>query len=211
MVDALDSKSCVLKRRAGSSPASGTISMNFFSKIAVMAISFGAASCSSDVYNTWKSLPISSDTNLDLLEEQVAADPAQWQAVYDFLKGNDLAALSTGRHEIVPGGAFVNVTEYDSKVDGVFEAHKDYIDVQIIVSGEEDIHVGNLEDALDCTMEYNKDKDCVLFASATEFRTLAADPSIWFIFFPSDLHRPGVAKSGVPSHVKKIIVKIPVR
>lgn len=162
-------------------------------------------------YKTWKSLPLSSDTNLELLEKQIAADPAQWQAVYDFLKGNDLAALSAGRHEIVPDGAYANVSEYDSKVEGVFEAHRDYIDVQIVASGEENILVADLEDAEDCTMEYDKAKDCVLYASASNVRTLAANSATWFIFFPSDLHRPGVAKNGIPSHVKKIVVKIPVR
>lgn len=179
-------------------------------KVAVIVIAMCTVSCSSDCLKAWQSLPLNSDTNKALLEEQVAANPQQWKAVYEFLTGNDLAALSLGRHDIVPGGAYANVQEYQTKVDGVFEAHRDYIDVQIVVSGEEEMFVADLGDALDCTMEYDKDRDCVFYASASKIRRLDADPSSWFIFFPSDLHRPGVARNGTPSPVKKIVVKIPV-
>lgn len=178
--------------------------------IAMAVLSLSAMSCASDCLKAWKTLPLHSDTNVTLLEEQIAADPAQWQAVYDFLTGNDLAALPVGRHEIVPGGAFANVQEYETKVDGVFEAHRDFIDVQIVASGEEKIFVADLADAIDCTLEYDKTRDCVLYASASKFRRLDADPSVWFVFFPSDLHRPCVAVDDTPSHVKKIVVKIPV-
>ena len=169
-----------------------------------------ASSCASDCPKAWKALPLNPDTNAALLEEQVAANPAQWQAVYDFLTGNDLAALAVGRHEIVPGGAYANVQEYQTKTEGVFEAHRDFIDVQIVVSGEEVIGVADLADALDCTLEYDKDRDCVLYASASKVRKLDVDSTSWCIFFPSDLHQPGMARDGVPSPVKKVVVKIPV-
>lgn len=182
----------------------------FVTLLVLFVFSVCASSCSSDCSKAWKTLPLHSDTNLALLEEQIAANPAQWQAVYDFLTGNDLAALTVGRHEIVPGGAYANVQEYQTKTEGVFEAHRDNIDIQIVVSGEETIDVADLADALDCTREYDKAKDCVLYASASEFRCLEADSTAWFIFFPSDLHRPGLARNDTPSPVKKIVVKIPV-
>ena len=177
---------------------------------ALFVMSLCTLSCSSDCSKAWKSLPLHADTDAAQLENQIAANPAQWQAVYDFLTGNDLAALAVGRHEIVPDGAYANVQEYQTKTEGVFEAHRDYIDIQIVVSGEEVIDVADLAAALDCTQEYDKARDCVLYASASEFRCLEADSTAWFIFFPSDLHRPGMARNGEPSPVKKIVVKIPV-
>ena len=176
----------------------------------VLTVSVMADSCSSDCLKAWKTLPLHPDTNLSQLEEQVTAHPALWQAVYDFLTGNDLAALPLGRHEITPEGAYANVQEYQTKPEGLFEAHRDFIDIQIVVSGEEVIGVADLADARDCMQEYDKDRDCVLFSSASEVRNLAADSTAWFIFFPSDLHRPGIAKDGIPSPVKKVVVKIPV-
>lgn len=180
------------------------------SKFAIFLIAMCTVSCASDCLKEWQSFPLHSDTNQTLLKEQVAANPGQWQAVYDFLKDNDLATLALGRHEIVPGGAYANVQEYQTKLENVFEAHRDYIDVQILVSGEEVIDVADLADALDCTMEYDKERDCVLYASAAKVRSLDADPSAWFVFFPSDLHRPGMAKDATPSPVRKVVAKIPV-
>ena len=122
-------------------------------------------SCSFDCKKAWKEFPINADTDFDLLDSQIAANPEQWKAVYDFIKGNDLASLSLGRHDIVEGGAYANVSEYDTRADIPFEAHRDYIDVQIIVEGEENICVASLSDAIDCTMEYDKGTLSTLFCS----------------------------------------------
>ena len=54
-------------------------------------------------------------------------------------------------------------------------------------------------------------RDCVLYATASKIRSFDADSSAWFVFFPSDLHRPGVARDGVPSPVRKVVVKIPLK
>ena len=159
---------------------------SFIAQLSVILIAMCTVSCASDCLKAWQSLPLHSDTDQAQLKEQIAADPAQWQAVYDFVTGNDLSALSLGRH-------------------------RDYIDVQIVVSGEENISVADLPDALDCTMEYDKGRDCVLYATASKIRSFDADSSAWFVFFPSDLHRPGVARDGVPSPVRKVVVKIPLK
>ena len=182
----------------------------FLTLIAMAVMSACALSCSSDCSKVWKALPLNPDTNAALLEEQIAANPAQWQAVYAFLTGNDLTALPLGRHEIVPGGAYANVQEYQTKLEGGFEVHRDFIDVQIVVSGAETILVADLADALDCTQEYDKERDFALYASASKFRSLDVDSTSWCIFFPTDLHQPGMARDGVPSPVKKVVVKIPV-
>lgn len=179
--------------------------------LSILAMAISSVSCSFDCLEAWRALPLSSDTDFSLLEDQIKKDNNQWTEVYKFLKNNNLNELSLGRHDIVEGGAFAIVSEYDTKSDGAFEAHRDYIDVQIIANGEENISVANLNDGIDCTMEYNKEKDCLFYASASEIRSHDTDGSTWFVFFPSDLHRPGAMKGDVPVHVKKVVVKIPVR
>ena len=178
--------------------------------IAIAAMALSLSSCSFDCSKAWKEFPLNADTDFALLESQIAANPEQWKKVYDFIKDNDLASLTLGRHDIVEGGAYANVIEYDTKADCQFEAHKDYIDVQIIVDGEENMCVTALSDAVDCTMEYDKEKDVMFYSSAMNIRSYDASPAGWFIFFPSDLHRPGYIKNDTPAHVKKVVVKIPV-
>ena len=183
---------------------------SFISKLCFAVLAFSAVSCSFDCIRAWKEFPLSSDTNMALLEEQIAANPAQWKAVYEFIKTSDFSTLSVGRHQIVPDGAYANVLEYETKTDCMFEAHRDFIDVQIIVRGQENICVANLEDAVDCTMDYDKSQDVVFYSSANNIRSYDADANGWFIFFPSDLHRPGYARNDTPSPVRKVVVKIPV-
>ena len=178
--------------------------------IVILALAQAMVSCSFDCSKAWKSLPINPDTNIALMEEQIAANPDQWKAAYEFLTDNDLASLPLGRHEIVEGGAYANVQEYDTRVEGKFEAHKDYIDVQIVVSGEEEVHVADIADAVDCLKEYDKTKDVMFYSSASEFKVYKACSSCWIVLFPGELHRPGLAKNGTPSPVKKVVVKIPV-
>lgn len=54
---------------------------------------------------------------------------------------HDLSALPCGRNDIDGDALYVNVAEYDSKAfeDCKFEAHKRYIDVQVVASGIERI------------------------------------------------------------------------
>ena len=55
--------------------------------------------------------------------------------VIAFAAKNDLAALAPGRHEL-GGGAYVNMLAYETKPETespVFEAHKQYIDLQYII------------------------------------------------------------------------------
>ena len=183
---------------------------SLITQLSVIFIAMCSVACASDCLKAWQSLPLHSDTDTSQLKEQIAAAPAQWQAVYDFLTNNDLTTLTVGRYEIGNGGAYANVQEYLTLEENGFEAHRDFIDVQIIVNGTENISVADLADGLDCTMEYDKVRDCVLYESASIIRSFEADSSAWFVFFPSNLHRPGVAIGGVPSPVKKVVVKIPV-
>lgn len=185
---------------------------SIISKIALALAAAAAMSCSSfNCLEAWKSFPLNADTDFAQLEEQIAANPEQWKAAYEFIKSNDFATLSLGRHQIVPDGAYANVLEYVSDTTARFEAHRDYIDVQIIVSGEENICVAKLDDAIECTTEYSKEQDVVFYATADNIRSYDADSAGWYIFFPSDLHRPGYARVDAPCSMRKVVVKIPVK
>lgn len=59
----------------------------------------------------------------------------------EWAREHDLSALPCGRNDIDGDALYVNVAEYDSKAfeDCKFEAHKRYIDVQVVASGIERI------------------------------------------------------------------------
>ena len=107
-------------------------------------------------------------------------------------------------------GVYASVSEYDSnaEADPKFENHHDYIDIQIVVSGKELELVGDTADAK-LTVEYKPD---VEFYSAPEsaVQSITLCDGKFAIFFPGDLHAPGLAFNRVSSPIRKIVVKVPV-
>lgn len=132
---------------------------------------------------------------------------AWWDKAFNFLKHEDLSALSVGVHELVGKDVFVKVTEYNTKTPEVvsFEAHKDYADIHYIVSGTENIEWANLS-AASVKTPYDAVKD-IVFYDAKESKIATGKPGIFFIILPNELHRSGInVKESVA--VKKIVIKI---
>jgi len=125
-----------------------------------------------------------------------------------FLKERDLISLSPGRYEM-GGGCYLNLGEYNTKPqnDAVFEAHRKYIDVQLIVSGKEIILWQNIGMGK-VIKEYQENDDYSLFKADNYIRLNVAS-EMFCIFFPGDLHCPSVS-DGESANVKKAVFKIPV-
>jgi len=132
----------------------------------------------------------------------------RWDKAFTFLKSSDLSNLEIKRYEIDGENIFAPVSEYLSKneEDAKFEAHKKYIDIQYVISGVEQMSVAPLSELDSITVPYDPAKE-VEFMTVKESRHFKANPERFFIFFPSDIHRPGL-KVGENAMVKKIVVKV---
>ena len=123
----------------------------------------------------------------------------------DFIKRNDLQALPNGRYEL-GGGNYVNIFEYETKEnDGIFEAHKKYVDIHYTILGNEKILWA------DCytkeTKAYQKEEDYSLGVVENAKEAVAKDTV--FVFLPNEPHKAGVKIEGVEK-VKKAVFKITV-
>ena len=100
------------------------------------------------------------------------------------------------------------VQEYDSRKieDCKLEAHRKYIDIQFIVSGEEQIGVNLLKDQPSMN-GYNENNDIIFFEGDSSLVKMEA--GMFAIFYPDDLHMPGV-KVDQSLKVKKVVVKVQV-
>lgn len=132
------------------------------------------------------------------------------QTAFAFIRENDLHTLPLGRYDL-EDGVFAIVQEYLTKNDSVYEAHKKYIDLQYIVSGEEEIHVCDINEVLDCVESYDENKDIVFFQSARTCRKVKLERDTFVILFPNDAHKPCISVCSNPSEVRKVVVKIPVK
>lgn len=128
-----------------------------------------------------------------------------FKKVSDFIKENNLLDMQTGRHEIDSDKIYVNIDEYSTKTDSIPEAHRNYIDIQIVLKGHEKIGYAPLKDALSTKVEYNPEKDIEFIKANCDF--IKANPDKFFIFTPDDIHQPCITDGDV-SEIKKAVFKV---
>ncbi len=127
-----------------------------------------------------------------------------FKIVFDFIKNNDLNKLECGKHQIRGDEVFFNLQEYETKPVQKLEAHKKYIDIQVVVSGEEYMGYTN-SDNTKVTENYDTDKDVMFLSGSVD--KIKADKNVFLIFYPQDAHMPALCIDN-PKHVKKAIFKI---
>ncbi len=126
---------------------------------------------------------------------------------FDFLKNNNLKEMKDGRYDIAEG-VFANVQSLKTKNKTAkkWEAHKDYIDIQYVIKGEECMGYGILEDFKKVVVPYDKEKD-IEFLDGEKFNYINVNENDFVIFYPNDVHAPMLSvKEDV--EIKKVIVKI---
>lgn len=139
---------------------------------------------------------------------QYSANKETWDKAFAFLKNTDLKTLAAGKHAIDGELVFASVTENPSKdFDSTsWESHKKYIDLQYVIEGEELIGIHPAAKAT-VTKGYDARKDVMNYTVVG--KAFSATPDTFFLFFPSDAHRPNITPGG-NKVVKKIVIKIKV-
>jgi len=134
----------------------------------------------------------------------------RWDRAFIFLRSSDLSKLEVKRYDIDGDNLYATISEYITKneEDAKFEAHRKYIDIQYLISGTELMGVSPISQKKDILEPYDTAKD-IEFMTVTNSNNYKATPDRFFIFFPSDLHRPGV-KADENSKVRKVVIKVKV-
>ena len=149
-------------------------------------------------------------TDLKHIDRQVSMTPAMRKAL-DFLRRRDIHQLADGRVEIDGDRVFAIVQRYETgKADAPkFEAHRKYIDVQFIASGEEVIGWAPAE-LMTVTGAYDADKDiCFGTVAAEKWTPVKLQAGQVAVLWPEDGHAPRLA-AGAASQVMKIVAKVAV-
>lgn len=130
---------------------------------------------------------------------------------FEYLTRTDFSSLPAGRNEVAGDDVFAMVQSYDSRLknaDSLWEAHRKYIDIQYIVSGQEQMGYGPLE-PLTISTPYSADNDAVLFKEKPEHKYdyVRVSTGMFTIFAPHDAHQPSMAidKS---TRVSKVVMKV---
>lgn len=127
---------------------------------------------------------------------------------FKYLKETDFSKMELGKYEIDGDNIFALVNEYTTKdeSEGKLEAHKKYIDVQFVAKGSELMGYAPLgnQKIID---EYNEQNDITFFSGEKSFTRV--DEGMFAIFFPTDVHLPGI-KVNKSAYVKKVVIKVKV-
>jgi len=95
-----------------------------------------------------------------------------------------------------------------SRTECFFESHRQYIDVQFILSGEEIIELCNINDLI-VDSEYNKEMDLLKYNTTNNSSIIKLKKGDVAIFFPEDAHMPCV-ELNKSMKVFKTVVKVAV-
>lgn len=127
--------------------------------------------------------------------------------VISFLK--NLSSDTPVGHYEIDEGIYANVDQYIPKNHQKcrFEAHKKYIDIQMMLYGEENLEY-TTTDGLEISEEYDENRDVMFFENTTDFDTVKLTPFKFAFIFPHEAHKPQIKTTS--DLVKKVVVKIKV-
>jgi biofilm protein TabA len=126
---------------------------------------------------------------------------------FGFIASQDLDAIEPGKYPVdgTDIHAAVSLKDGVQQADAKFEAHNNYIDIQVCPSGSEEIGWKPRNTCIQPKGEYNTEKDVIFYSDQPDmYFTLHAGQ--FAIFFPEDVHAPMIGNGPI----KKLVVKVKV-
>ena len=137
---------------------------------------------------------------------QYRLNKTYWVKAFAFLKEHNLNLLPKGKYLIDSDNVTAAVTDTTSKDfdKTTWESHLRYIDLQCIRTGEEKMGVYRVVKS-EVIKAYDDNRDIANYNAPGKF--YVAGSRTFFLFFPSDAHRPNITPGG-DKDVKKVVLKI---
>lgn len=125
---------------------------------------------------------------------------------FDYIKSLDLKSAETGKSDLSEGLKII-VSEKEgmtaAESAAKFECHDKNIDIQLCISGTEQIGWKPRNTCSSLKGEYNAEKDVSFYNDAPDMYFQLCDNQ-FAIFFPEDVHAPMIGE-GI---IKKMVVKV---
>lgn len=127
-----------------------------------------------------------------------------FERVFQYIKTHNLLDAPLERIELDGNRLFINnvLTEAKSQSEQPLEAHRAYLDIHILLEGNERIGWRALEDCVEPRTPFDEENDYMLFdQEATSYIDLL--PGQFAIVYPEDAHAPLIGQGTI----RKLIVK----
>ena len=141
---------------------------------------------------------------LDKLDGYAFISPLM-DKVVDFFKNTDLDSLEPGRIELQGDDLFVNVNRQGAQTrdEAPIEAHREYIDIQVPISSDEEMGFLSAHFLPAPSKPYSVERDVAFYPGLCD-TYLTVRKGMFVVFFPGEGHAPAITKDGI----LKLIVKI---
>jgi len=149
---------------------------------------------------------------LENLERYRGLDPHLDRGLEALRRVTQSSPLEHGRHELAGLELYASVSSYLSQAPEAkpFEAHRRYLDVQVVLEGRETLYWAPLG-SLRLEKEYSPGEDIAYYSlgAGGPGQGLALEPGLFVVLFPQDGHKPGCHPAGGrPQAVRKLVLKI---
>lgn len=123
----------------------------------------------------------------------------------DFLARPDLGLAAAGRHEIDGEDVYAMVYRQvgRSQAGARLEAHRRYIDLQVVLAGIDHIGWRSVGHCVEADGDYIEERDVRFYRDEPDL-WLSLKPGRFALFFAQDAHMPSISEAPID----KIVVKI---
>jgi biofilm protein TabA len=124
---------------------------------------------------------------------------------FAYIKEQDLSTIEPGKYPIEGTDLHASVSLKDGvgEADAKFEAHNNYIDIQVCPSGSEQLGWKPRDQCSSPKDPYNEEKDVIFFNDRPDMY-FQLHQGQFAIFFPEDVHAPMIGNGPI----KKLVVKV---
>lgn len=119
--------------------------------------------------------------------------------------------IECGRH-VLSDDVYASINEYSTKdfENCFFEAHNNYIDIQILLKGVERLDFTAVE-GLEIKDAYDEKRDILFFKDEErDVHSIKLEKGVFVVLYPHEAHKPQMNFNEVHP-VKKVVVKIKVK
>lgn len=127
---------------------------------------------------------------------------------FEFLRRPDLAELALAKHSIDGDRLFAILSNAPGKdkADALLEAHRNYIDIQYVIAGCDEMGYKPLTSCGQIHTSYDAARDILFFNDPPE-SWIKFPAGSFAIFFPQDAHAPMAGTGEIHKAVVKVAVE----
>lgn len=149
-------------------------------------------------------------TNMnDEVQNKSLAKDIQFCIEYAKRNGNKILSLVHGSYDVGYNDIKMNVGKYFTKQENekIWESHKKYLDVQIMINGTEKVAISNIRNME--VKSFDSEKDLVILEGEKEFDLVMRTGDV-LVFFSNDVHKPelNISETDNSGSIRKIITKV---